>query len=331
MHIAIILICLVFSALFSASETAYSSLSKARLTILAKENRKGAGRALKLYDRYNTILTTILIGNNLVNIIMAAAATTMFIEMIGGSGPAVSTAVITVLVLVFGEILPKSLAKDYPERFACFISLPLDAASKLFFPLAFLFEKLKSVIARILGPKEDTSFTTDELLVMFEEGEKEGALDADESELLSNTVEFLDCLVSEVLVPRNQITAVEVRTPKKKIADIFEETDYSRLPVYQKDPDHIIGILHRSDFITADGLSKEPLKKLCSKPVFLSLNTEAGDALKVLQENNAQMGIVLDTDKHFAGIVTMEDLLEEIVGEIEDEHDADDANAPRNE
>ncbi|MBQ2184009.1 MAG: HlyC/CorC family transporter [Lachnospiraceae bacterium] len=320
-EIILIAVFLLFSSVFSASETAFSTLSRPRLQVMANEKKRGAERALKISEDYDALISSILIGNNVVNIALSSVATVFFIRLIGNGGSAVSTIVITLLVLIFGEITPKSLAKDFPEKFACFVSPFLNVLIIAFKPFNFLFSKWGDLLAKMFGVKEESLFTSDELLALFDEGEKDGSLDPDENELLSNTVEFLDCHISDVLTPKNKMVAVDIKTPKDKIAKVFEETEYSRLPVYNKSINNIVGFLHSKDFFTHNGISKEPIGSLLSKSVFVKDTDEAGDVLKVMQKKGIHMCIVRDKDNKLLGIVTMEDLIEEIVGEIEDEFD----------
>ena len=301
----IIAFCLLCSAFFSASETAYSTLSRSRLKLMKDNGKRGAGLALRLSEDFDSLLSTILVGNNIVNIALASVSTILFVRLIGGAGPSVSTAVITVAVLIFGEVTPKSIAKDYPERFAVFAAPVLRALTVIFKPVNFLFAKWKLLIAKLFGSKETNKVTPEELMLMLEEVEKEGTIDREEGRLLVNALEFSDNTAEDVLTHRTEMEAVGLDWDNQRIAEVFVRSGYSRLPVFSEDLDHIVGILHHKDFFTPSGLSEKSVGELMTPPVF------------------ANAGEKIDDDEYggTSGLVTMEDILEELVGEIWDEHD----------
>ena len=315
-----VLICL--SAFFSASETAYSSLNRVRLKSMAERGERGAARALKLCNRYDDLLSTILVGNNLVNIAMASLGTVLFVRWIGDSGVSVSTAVITVLVLIFGEITPKSIAKETPERFAIGTGALLSIFLFLLTPVNKLFGLWKSWLCRLFKFEEEPAITQDELLTIVEEAQQEGGMNEDESELLKSAIEFHDLDVCDILTPRIRVEGIAIDMSPEEIAECFETSGFSRLPVYEETIDHIIGILHQKVFYQA--WRKDPnvdIRPLLQKTVYVPETAKISDTLRLLQRTQSQIAVVTDEYGGTMGIVSMEDILEELVGEIWDEHD----------
>ena len=317
----IIAFCLLCSAFFSASETAYSTLSRSRLKLMKDNGKRGAGLALRLSENFDSLLSTILVGNNIVNIALASVSTILFVRLIGGAGPSVSTAVITVAVLIFGEVTPKSIAKDYPERFAVFAAPVLRALTVIFKPVNFLFAKWKLLIAKLFGSKETNKVTPEELMLMLEEVEKEGTIDREEGRLLVNALEFSDNTAEDVLTHRTEMEAVGLDWDNQRIAEVFVRSGYSRLPVFSEDLDHIVGILHHKDLFTPSGLSEKSVGELMTPPVFANAGEKIDDVLKLMKKHKTHICIVVDEYGGTSGLVTMEDILEELVGEIWDEHD----------
>ncbi len=307
------------SAFFSASETAYTSLNTVRLKRMASDGDVRAAKVLKLADRYESLLSSILIGNNIVNILTSSLATVLFVRMLGGSGVTVSTLVTTVVILLFGEVTPKNIAKDHAETIALRFYPMLFALTKLFTPLNWLLGCWQKLIGKVIKPAEDRGFTEEELITIVEEAENEGGIDAHESELIRSAIEFTDVDVEEILTPRVEIQALDIESSEDEIADMFKESGYSRLPVYQETVDNIVGILHEKDFFANRG--KLPVREMMTTPTFVMQNTKVSDLLKQLQKTKSHMAVVVDEYDGVQGIATMEDILEELVGEIWDEHD----------
>ncbi len=322
--IVVMVIMVVFSAYFSATETAFSSINKTRLRTLAEKGNKRAERVLKLAENYDKLLSTILIGNNIVNIVLASLCTLMFVDLLQSqdTGATVSTVVSTVVVLIFGEVTPKSLAKEQPENWAMFSAPFLKMLVILLTPLNFLFGLWKTLITRLTKAEESPKMTQDELLMLVDEVEQEGTIDEQESNLLRNAIDFTDQEAEEVLTHRTDLEAVPMDATKEEIAAIFSESKFSRLPVYEDSIDNIIGILHQKDFYTGTGVSDKPLAELITPPLFVPKSEKISDLLGDLQKNKSHIAIVVDEYGGTLGIVTMEDILEELVGEIWDEHDA---------
>ena len=324
LKLVLIFALLVLSAFFSATETAFSSLNKTRLKSLAEHGNKKADSALKLADRYDSLLSTILVGNNIVNIAMAAIGTLLFTELLNNAdtGATVSTAVITVLVLIFGEVTPKSLAKEGPEKFAMRVTPVIGALMKVLTPVNWLFAKWKTFLGHFFKNREDRRLTQDELITMVEEVEQEGVLDKEESELVRSAIEFRDQEVGDILTPRVKIDGVALDETTEEVENVFLKTGYSRLPVYEDTLDNIVGVLHQKDFYRALKQSgKVNLSEIMKEPVYVPEATGIDDLLRQMQKEKVQLAVVTDEYGGTAGIVTMEDILEELVGEIWDEHD----------
>jgi len=322
MQIGLMIVLVALSAFFSATETAFSSLNRARLKSLAEHGKKRAADALALEDRYDELLSTILVGNNIVNIALASVGTVVFVSWIGNAGVSVSTAVITVVVLIFGEISPKSLAKEAPERFAMAVCPVVRGLMMVLKPVNWLFSKWKLLLRRMFSVQDEPSLTQDELLTLVEEAEQEGGMNADESELLKSAIEFHDLDVSDILTPRVRVEGVPLESAPKEAADRFEESGYSRLPVYEETLDHIVGVIHQKDFYNRVRKGGDfGMAQIMKKPVYVTPSAKISDTLRLLQRTQSQMAVVADEYGGTVGIVTMEDILEELVGEIWDEHD----------
>ena len=322
--IVVMVLMVICSAYFSATETAFNSINKTRLRALAEKDNKRAARTLELAENYDKLLSTILIGNNIVNIVLASLCTLLFVDLLKSqdTGATVATVVSTVVVLIFGEITPKSLAKEQPENFAMFSSPILRVLVVLLTPLNFVFGLWKTLVTRLTKAEEAPKMTQDELLLLVDEVEQEGAIDEQESNLLRNAIDFTDREAEEVLTHRTDLEAVPFDATKDEIAAIFSETKFSRLPVYEESIDNIVGILHQKDFYTGTGITERPLSEVITPPLFVPKSEKISDLLGDLQKHKSHIAVVVDEYGGTLGIVTMEDILEELVDEIWDEHDA---------
>jgi len=321
-QIILMAVLVVLSGFFSATETAFSSLNKMRLKSMADHGDKRAEKTLALAERYDELLSTILVGNNVVNIALSSIATVFFVTLIGSSGVGLSTAVITVIVLIFGEISPKSLAKESPERFAMFVTPILSLLVAVLKPINWLFRQWKKLLRLIVKAESEPAFTSDELITIVEEAEQEGGMDAEESELLKSAIEFHDLDVGDILTPRVRVEGVELSSTPAEAADQFEQSGYSRLPVYEETLDHIVGVIHQKDFYNRMRKGNSfHLADIMKKTVYVPASAKISDTLKLLQKTQSQMAVVADEYGGTEGIITMEDILEELVGEIWDEHD----------
>lgn len=320
-YIFTMIVLVMMSAYFSATETAFSSLNKTRLKALMEKGDKRATLAYDLSESYDKLISTILIGNNIVNIALASIGTVLFIELYGDIGATLSTVVVTIIVLVFGEISPKSVAKDCPEKFAMFSAPIIRILIWLLTPVNFLFTQWKKLLAKVLKLEGSSKMSQEELMLLVEEVEQEGTLDTDEGELIRNAIEFGEQEAEDILIHRVDIEAVSVDEDKEEIAKVFAKTKFSRLVVYEETIDNIVGIIHLKDFFTTGGITRNPIKEIMTKPLFIQKSEKLNDLLKILQKSKSHIAVVIDEYGGTLGIVTMEDILEEIVGEIWDEHD----------
>ncbi|WP_295868585.1 HlyC/CorC family transporter [uncultured Oscillibacter sp.] len=323
-HIGSILVmaaCLAMSAYFSATETAFSSLNRNRLKVLADSGNKRAALALRLAGDYDRLISTILIGNNIVNITVASVGTLLFVELYGDVGATVSTVVVTVVVLIFGEITPKSIAKDAPERFALFSAPFIRLWIWVLTPLNFLFSQWKRLVSRFFKTDENAKMSHEELLLFMEDVEQDGGIDENEGELLRNALEFRDLTAAEILTHRIELEAVDIGESREEIANAFTRSRFSRLLVYRDTIDQIVGVLHQKDFYVNGKMTDQPIEEIMTEPLFVYQHTKIRDILKMLQHQKSHIAVVVDDFGGTLGIVTMEDILEELVGEIWDEHD----------
>ena len=322
----IIVVCLIMSAYFSATETAFSTFNKIRVKNMAEKGNKKAALTMKLADNYDTLLSTILIGNNIVNILSASMATLFFTDLLFGKISAdgsatISTIVMTLIVLTFGEISPKSIAKKMPEKFAMFSAPFINFLRIILFPFSFLFQKLQNLLAKIFKNDDDKGMTEEELISIIEEAEEEGELDEEESTLIKSAIEFNELEVSDIFTPRIDITAISMDATRDDLANLFSESGYSRIPVYEGDLDNIKGIIYYKDFFTTAYKRDLPIEEVIKPVIYVTKTQKINDLLKELQEKQLHLAVVTDEYGSTAGIVTLEDILEEIVGEIWDEHD----------
>ena len=322
--IVALVILIGMSAFFSAAETAYNSLNQIRLKSKADDGDRQAAKVLGLAQRYDSLLSTILIGNNIVNIGASSLATVLFSRLVGNTyGPTVSTIVMTLLVLTFGEITPKSMAKEMPETMAMAFAPVLGFLVTIFTPLNMLFGAWKNFLARRFNAGEKDTITEGELVTMVSEAEKDGELTNRESELIRSAIEFDDVEAQDVLTPRVDVVAVADDTPMEEVTERFAESGYSRLPVYHETIDNIIGVVHEKDCFAA--LQKRDnnvkLENLIGPTLYTTSVTQISALLRTLRESKHHMAVVVDEYGGIAGLVTIEDTIEQIVGELEDEHD----------
>ena len=314
-------VCLALSAYFSATETAFSSANTTRLRAMAEKGSRNAALACRLLEKYDRLLSTILIGNNIVNIATASIGTVLFVRHYGEAGATISTVVVTVVVLIFGEISPKSIAKDCAENWAMTAAPFLRCLIWLLMPLNALFSLWKKLLARMFHLDGDNKMSPEELLMLVNEVQQEGSIDKDEGDLLKNAIGFSEQEAQDILIHRVDLAALPVDATKEEVADLFTQTKYSRLLIYREDIDHIIGTIHQKDFYVGCGVTDKPLEEILSPVMFVLENEPISLLLKKLQLAKTQVAVVVDEYGGTCGIVTMEDILEELVGEIWDEHD----------
>ena len=311
-----------FSAFFSASETAFSSLNQIRLKSRAEDGDSSAARVLAMAEQYDKLLSTILIGNYIVNIAAASIGTILFTQMLGAErGATMSTIVLTIIVLIFGEVTPKSLAKEMPEKVATAVSPFLVLLMALMTPLTWLFTQWKKLLGHFVHSGEADTITEGELMTMVSEAENDGELTDRESELIRSAIEFDDVEVEEILTPRVDVVAVEDDIPLEELAQTFAESGYSRLPVYHGTIDNIIGVVHEKDFYIARLKKATKIDDLVVPTLYTTGSTQISQLLRTLREQHHHLAVVVDEYGGTEGIITLEDILEELVGEIWDEHD----------
>ena len=326
--IAVMAILLVFSAFFSSTETAFTSFNKIRMKNLAQSGNKRAILVNKIEGKYDRFLTSVLIGNNIVNIALSSIATIFFIGLFTGVvedpsslGSTVSTVVITVAVLIFGEITPKVIARQNADKMAMFLAPFINVVIILLMPLSLIFGGWSKLLGLIFRSKEQSSYTEEELITIVDEAEEDGTLESDEGDLIRSAIEFNDVCAGDILTPRVDICAISKDETVPNIAKVFIENAYSRLPVYDEDLDDIIGILHEKDFFIAYHNNNKTITKHLKKPVHVSEHIKIADLLQVLKSKKCHMAVVVDEFGGTMGIVTMEDIIEELIGDVFDEHD----------
>ena len=319
--IAIILLTLS-STFFSATETAFSSANKIKLKNLAADDNKRAAYALRLCEDFDKLITAVLVGNTISNITMTTVATVYGIMTWGAKvGPTIATVMVTFLVLVFGEISPKILAREYAEETALALTPFVRALIFILTPLTFIFNGLKIFLKKVFGKKDGPEFSEDELLTIVEEAEAGGAIGEEQSELIANAIEFNDIEAIDILTPRVDIVAVERGTPVSEIKKVFKESGLSRLPVYEDDLDDIIGVINQKDLYNNNVKTIKDTEKIIKPVAYVAETLKAAVLLKKMQAKRTHIAIVVAEYGGTTGLVTLEDIIEEIVGDIYDEHD----------
>ena len=307
--VLLIIALLLCSAYFSATETAFTSLNRIRIKNKADAGDEQAKKVLALEQNYDNLLSTILIGNNLVNIANTAAATVLFVNLYGSKGPLVSTIVTTVVVLIFGEITPKSLAKEYPEQFAMFSAPLINALRIVLMPLNWIFAQWRKLLNLIFKTGGNQKITEDELVTIVDEAFVTGGIGERQNELIQNAIGFNELEAQDILTPRVDISAVEQDTPEEEIAKLFLETGFSRLPVYEDELDGIIGVLNQKDFHNYVYQKDKTVADMVKPVIYVAESIPAADLLRKLQENKCRMAIVVDEYGGTQGIVTAEDII----------------------
>ena len=321
-QILVLVVLVLLSAMFSASETAFTSLNRSRLKARMQDDRrtksqqKRSEKTLKLSDDYDRLLFTLLIGNNIVNITASTIGALLFMNIIKNPAlaPTVSTIVLTIVILIFGEIMPKTFAKERPEAFAEFITGFVKLFIYVLWPICIIFTGLKKLVVKIFKLKKAEGVTEEEILNIVEEASEDGALNKSETELISNAIEFHDCEVGEILVPRVNVIAVSVDMSMEKIKETFLKNGYSRLPIYTDSIDHIIGMVHEKDFLNSLDRGDKNVNSIIKKVAVATEHMKISTLLKVFQKSKVHMAVVVDEYGGTLGIVTLEDVLEELVG-----------------
>ncbi len=322
--IIIMAVLVVFSGFFSSAETAFSSLNKVKLKAMAStsKRKKAIERALALSEEYDVVLSSILIGNNLVNIACTSIATLVFTGFFGQQlGTTLSTVVMTIIVLIFGEVTPKQIAKEKAESYAIAVAPIVKLFIIVFSPLNLFFRAWSKLTAKIFRINKVSTVTEEELKSYVNEAHSGGEIDENESKLIRSSIEFDDIDVSDILTPRIDVAAIDKYASFSEISKVFKENNFSRLPVYIDDIDHIVGLIHHRDFEAARDRNLKSLRTILKPVPTVSPDTKISKLLRILQKNKTHLAVVVDEFGGTEGIVTLEDILEELVGEIWDEHD----------
>lgn len=325
-QLIILVVLLIFSGLFSSAETSLTTVNIYKMKALAEEGNRRAKMVLKLMENPGKVLSTILIGNNIVNITASSMMTIIVTKVFGSAAVGIATGVLTVLVLIFGEITPKNLATIYSEPFALFYAMPIKALSVVLTPVIWLLDKLCNFIYWIL--RVDTNgmnkqMTESELRTIVNVSHEEGVIEGEEKEMITNVVDFGDSIAKDIMIPRADITMAPVDAAYEEILEYFMEEQYSRLPIYEENKENIIGILHMKDLFFYQSRAGESfsVREVMREPYYTYEYQKTSGILEDLRKNSVSITIVLDEYGMAAGMITLEDLLEEIVGEIRDEYD----------
>lgn len=325
LSISLMVICLLFSAFFSASETAFTSCNRVKVKTLAEKNKK-AKRVEKIIEKYDKMLSAVLIGNNIVNIALSTIATLFFVQILAGkvgddTAATISTIVITVIVLIFGEVVPKTIAKEFPETFSMAVAPIIELLMIIFTPFCALFSLLRKGLNKIFKPKNKDSFAENEILTIVDEAESVGGIQQEEGELIRSAIEFIDCTAGEILTPRVDVVAAPITISSEDLAKLIADSGFSRIPIYDGTVDNIIGVIHEKDFYSEIMNTDKNIREIMKPPVFTVESIKISALLKLLQKNKMHIAVVTDEFGGTQGIVTLEDIIEELVGEIWDETD----------
>ena len=330
--ILFILLLVIICAFFSGTETAYTNLSRVRLLSWSEDGKKSARRALRILDKFDQTLITLLIGNNVTTVIASALATIVAIYWAGTvSGPVLATVVITLLIFIFSETIPKNIAKVWPDEWACLVSAPLQLIIWILTPVAWLFMGFSIVMRKLFrNSEEGPSMTEDEFHTMVETIESEGGLEADESELIQSAVEFTERTVREVMTPRVHMVGLDLEDSAEEQYEVILDEKYSRLPVYEGDLDHIAGILNTKVYLQLKLTQPDSfpdVRSLMADPYYIEPDMGLHALVDEMRRRQMHMAIIRDEWGGTEGMVTLEDLLEELVGDIWDEDEAAEAEA----
>lgn len=326
LNITIMVVCLMFSAFFSASETAFTSVNRVKIKTLASDGNKKAKRVEKIIEKYDKMLSAVLIGNNIVNITMSTISTLVFVAALAGNigddmAATVSTIVSTVVVLIFGEVVPKNIAKEFPESFSMAVAPFISLLMIIFTPFCAFFSVIKKGLSKVFKSKENNGFTENEILTIVDEAESVGGIKEEEGQLIRSAIEFIDCTAGEILTPRVDVVAAPITISSEDLAELIAESGFSRIPIYEDTVDNIIGVIHEKDFYSEINNTDRNIREIMKPPVYTVESIKISELLKLLQKNKVHIAIVTDEFGGTQGIVTLEDILEELVGEIWDETD----------
>lgn len=325
-QLVIIAILLMLSAFFSSAETALTTSNKIRIRALADEGDKKAKRVLKVTENSGKMLSAILIGNNIVNLSASSLATTLATKIFGSAGAGIATGVLTLLVLIFGEISPKTLATIHADKIALAYAGVIDTLMKVLTPFIFIVNKLALgllTVFRVDPNDAQNTLTADELRTIVDVSHEEGVIETEEREMINNVFDFGDAQAKEVMVPRIDMTFADINSTYEELIDIFREDKFTRLPVYEDSTDNVVGIINMKDLLLYENKDNFSIRDILRKPYYTYEHKSTAELLVEMKKSSINIAIVLDEYGATAGLITLEDLLEEIVGEIRDEYDMD--------
>lgn len=326
LSIVLMVVCLLLSSFFSASETAFTSVNRVKIKTLASDGNKKAKRVERIIEKYDKMLSAVLIGNNIVNIALSTIATLFFVAVLPQNindnlSGLISTLVITIIVLIFGEVTPKTLAKEFPEKFTMAIAPIIELLMVILTPFCAFFSLIRKGINKVFKNKEKDSFNEDEILTIVDEAESVGGIEEAEGALIRSAIEFIDCTAGEILTPRVDVTAAPITISSTDLARLISDSGFSRIPIYEGTIDNIIGVIHEKDFYSEIFNTEKNIREIMKPPVFTVESIKISNLLKLLQKNKMHIAVVTDEFGGTQGIVTLEDIIEELVGEIWDETD----------
>lgn len=325
-QLIILILLLLLSAFFSSSETALTTVNKIRMRTLSESGNKRADRVLRVTDDSGKMLSAILIGNNIVNLSASSLATSLAIHYLGNVGAGIATGILTFLILIFGEVTPKTLATIKADSIALAIAGIIDVLMKILTPVIFIINKLSMGLLFLLriNPKDGSQqMTEEELRTIVDVGQETGVIENEERNMIHNLFDFGDAEAKEIMVPRIDMTFVQVDATYQEVLDVFRQDMFTRLPVYEDTTDNVIGIINMKDFLLEQDDETFSVRSMLRDPYFSYEHKNTADLFLEMRKSSISLAIVLDEYGVTAGLITLEDLLEEIVGEIRDEYDAD--------
>lgn len=329
-QLVFLVILLLLSAFFSSAETALTTVNRIRMRTLAEDGDKRAERVLRITDDSGKMLSAILIGNNIVNLSASSIATSLAIELWGSVGAGIATGILTLLILIFGEISPKTLATIYSERIALTYSAAIELLIKILTPVIFLINKLSMgflLLMRVDPKAGEQQLTEEELRTIVDVGKESGVLETEEHEMINNLFDFGDAQAKEVMVPRIDMTFANIASTYDELIEIFQEDKFTRLPVYEDTTDNVVGILNMKDLLLYKDKDHFCIRDIMREPYFTYEHKNTAELFMEMRKSSISLAIVLDEYGATAGLITLEDLLEEIVGEIRDEYDTDEEDS----
>ena len=325
-QIVVLFILITLSAFFSSAETSFSTVNRVRLRTLAQEDNKRAIRVLGILEQYGKMLSAILIGNNIVNLSASSLATTFAIRVWGNTAVGIATGILTIVVLLFGEILPKTWAMNNAQALALGYSGVIRVLMNVLTPVIFIIAKLSSGIMKLLHIDTDASknrITESEIKTYVDAGHEGGVIESEERKLIYNIFDFNDIVAKDIMIPRIQMTTISLDASYQEVLSTFQDSMFTRLPVYDGDPDHIVGLINIKDFILVKDTEKFQIKKILREGYYTYEYKKVSDLLMEIREKSYTIAFVLSEYGATVGMITMEDIIEELVGEIRDEYDAD--------